>query len=89
MCPKQGMEPCQKHFQAHRERQGYILLARGRMGPPGCGNKRAGGKREFVVDSGTCMHMVSKDHEDIEKSDDGDDGQRRRACKRRGNGIRP
>ena len=34
-----------KHIQSQRERQGYILLARGRMGPPGCVNKRAGGKR--------------------------------------------
>ena len=37
------------------------------------------------------MHMVSKrigDHEDIEESDDGDDGQRRGAKKRRSNGIR-
>ena len=25
--------------------QGYILLSRGRMGAPGCVNKRAGGKR--------------------------------------------
>ena len=45
MCPKQGMEPCQKHIQAHRERPSYILLARGRTGTPGCVNKRAGGKR--------------------------------------------
>ena len=60
MRPKQGMEPCQKHIQAQRERQIYILLARGRMGTPGCVNKRAGGKREFVADSGASMHMVSK-----------------------------
>ena len=40
---------------------------------------------EFVVDSGAGMHMVSKrvgDHEDIEKSDDGDDGQQRGANNR-------
>ena len=46
-------------------------------------------EREFVVDSEASMHMVSKrdfnsaeligDHEDIEESDDGDDGQRRGA----------
>ena len=30
------------------------------MGTPGCVNKRAGGKREFVVDSGASMQMVSK-----------------------------
>ena len=49
-------------------------------------------EREFVVDSGASMHMVSKkdfnsaefgDHEDIEESYDGDDGQRRGANQRR------
>ena len=48
-------------------------------------------EREFVVDSGASMHMVSKkdlelsrigDREDIEESDDGDDGHRRTACKK-------
>ena len=35
----------QKHFQA-RKRQGCVLLARGRMGTPGCVNKkRAEGQR--------------------------------------------
>ena len=38
MCPKQGLESCQKH-------SGYILLSLGAMGTPGCVNKRAGGKR--------------------------------------------
>ena len=33
-----------KHIQAQRERQSYILLARGGMGTSGCVNKRAGGK---------------------------------------------
>ena len=53
-------------------------------------------EREFVVDSRASMHMVSKrDHNSAEletmriskKSDDGDNGQRRGANKRRGNGI--
>ena len=52
-------------------------------------------EREFVVDSEASMHMFSKrdlnsaelEHEDIEKSDDGDDGQRRSAIKRRSNGL--
>ena len=53
-------------------------------------------EREFVVDSGPSMHTVSKKdldsaeletNEDIEKSDDGDDGQRRSANKRRSHGI--
>ena len=39
MRPKQGTEHCQKHKQARRKRQGYVLLARGGMGPPSCGNK--------------------------------------------------
>ena len=32
-------------YKLKRERPGYILLARGRLGTPGCVNKRAGGKR--------------------------------------------
>ena len=32
MRPLQGMELWQKHMQAQRKRQSYILLARGRMG---------------------------------------------------------
>ena len=44
MRPKQGVEPCQRHIQAQRERQSYILFARGGMGTPGCVNKRAGRK---------------------------------------------
>ena len=54
-------------------------------------------EREFVVDSGTSMHGQQErleesrigNREDIEKSNDGGDGQRRGANKRRGNGIRP
>ena len=45
MRPQQGVEPCQKHIQAERKRQGFILLARGKMWSPGCVNKRAWGKR--------------------------------------------
>ena len=49
-----------------------------------------------MVDSGASMHMVSKkdlnksrigDCEDIEKSDDGGDSQRRGANKRRSHGM--
>ena len=55
-------------------------------------NKGAGGERESVVDSGAGMHMVSKkelNSAELEtvrvskKSDDGDEGQRRGANKRR------
>ena len=56
---KHGLEPCQSHMQAQRKRQSYIQLSRGRMGTPGCVNKRAGGKR-VVVDSAAGMHMVSR-----------------------------
>ena len=47
-------------------------------------------EREFVVDSGASVHIVTKrdlnsaefgDHEDLKESDDGDDGQRRGANK--------
>ena len=48
-----------KHIQVHRRRQGCILLSRGGMGTPGCANKEPE-EREFVVDSGASMHMVSK-----------------------------
>ena len=52
-------------------------------------------EREFAVDSGAGMHIVSKKdlnsaelhHEDIEESDDGDDGQRQGANKRRSHGV--
>ena len=66
------------------------------MGTVGCIIKRAGREREFVVDSGASMHMVSKkrpslfrvgDHEYIDESYDGDDGQRRGANQRRSHGF--
>ena len=53
-------------------------------------------EREFVVDSGASMHVVSKkdlNSAELEtmrtskKSDDGDDGQRRGASKRRSDSI--
>ena len=53
-------------------------------------------EREFVVDSGASVHLGQQarpqlccvgDHEDIKKSDDGDDGQRRGANKRRSDCI--
>ena len=37
-----------------------FYFSRGGMGTPGWVNKRAGGEREFVVDSGASMDMVSK-----------------------------
>ena len=41
MRPRQGMESCQTYLESQRKGQGYILLARGRIGTPGCVNKRA------------------------------------------------
>ena len=49
-----------KHIQAQRERQGYIPLARGRVGTSGSVKKKELEEREFVVGSGAGMHMVSK-----------------------------
>ena len=95
MRPKQGMEPCQKHVQAQRERQSHIPHALRRVDYAGASTIKPE-EREFVVDSGASMHMVSKKdlnkaeletREDIEKSDDGNDFQRRGANKRRGIGV--
>ena len=46
MRPRQGREPCQKHIQAQRKGQSYLLLTLK--------------ETEFVIDSGASMHMVSK-----------------------------
>ena len=95
MCPKQGLESCQKHFQAQRERQDCILLACEKVCTSCCVNQR-GEEREFVVDSGASKHTVSKKDlnsveletiEDIEESYDGDDGQRRGVNQRRRHGV--
>ena len=60
MRAKQGMEPCQTHLQAQRKRQSYILLARGRKGSSRLRKLKEPEEREFVVDSGAGMHMVSR-----------------------------
>ena len=95
MCPEQGLELCQKYIQVQRKRQSCILLAFGRWVVPAASIKESE-EREFVVDSGAGMHVVSKkrpelccvgDDEDIKESDDGDDGQRRSANKKRSNGV--
>ena len=51
-----------KHFQAQRKRQCYILLARGRMGTPGCVNKRAGGKKVCSGFRSWCAHGQQESH---------------------------
>ena len=97
MCPKQGLELCQTHIQAQRERQSYLLRACGKVGTPGCVNKRARGKRvcgrcrsEYAYgQQATPWLFWVGDREDIEESDDGDDGQRRGATMRsHGNCLR-
>ena len=73
----------------------YILLARGRMGPRGSVNKRAGGKRvcgRFLSESAYSQqerprHCRIGDHDDIKESYDRDDGQRRGANQRRSDGT--
>ena len=59
MYPKQGLGPCPKHLQAQSERQGYILLACRNWVLPSA-SARQPEEREFVVDSGASMHMVSE-----------------------------
>ena len=84
-----------KHFQAQRERQSYILLACNEVGNAGYVNKRTGGKRVCGRFRSECAYGQQTrpqlccvgDHEDIKKSDDGDDGQRRGANKRRSDCI--
>ena len=53
------MEPCQKHVQAQRERQSYILLAPWKNGYLAASTKEPF-EREFAVDSRTGMQKVSK-----------------------------
>ena len=57
MRPKQGLEPCQKHFQA--QRQNDILLAAEEWVLQAASTKEPM-QREFVMDSGASMHMFSK-----------------------------
>ena len=40
--------------------KGHILLVQGRMGLPGYIHQQKSRKKEFVVDSGGSMHVVSK-----------------------------
>ena len=59
VCPKQGLESCQQHIQAQRKIQGCIVLSRGGV-VLSAGSTREPEEREFVVDSGESMDMVSK-----------------------------
>ena len=94
MRQKQGMEPCQKKITSSkrktklhstRPRKNGVLLAASTKEPE---------EREFAVDSGASMHMVSKtdlstaELETMRSSrSPTDDGQRRGANKKRSHGI--
>ena len=58
MCPKQGLEPCQKTFQAQRKDQVKFHSPAEEWVLPVASQELE--EREFVVDSGGSMHMVSK-----------------------------
>ena len=67
MCPKQGLEPCQKHIEAERERQNYILLAHGKVGIPGCVNKRGPKKKSLLsIPKQACTLIVNKNLNEAE-----------------------
>ena len=82
-------------YTSSKKIQGCILLSRGRMGTPGCVNRRAGGKIVWSWFRSKYAYGQQErpwlcwvgDHEDIEESDDGDDGQRRGANQRGSDGI--
>ena len=55
--PRRRVETGQEYSKVHRKGHNYILLALGRMGTA---STKEPEEREFVVDSGACMHRVSK-----------------------------
>ena len=59
MCPKQGLESCQKHVQAQRKDKVHSTFPAEEWVLPAASTKELE-EREFVVDSGASMHMVSK-----------------------------
>ena len=80
MCPKQGLGSCQTCIQAQSERHGYILLECRKVRSPKWSLYAYGQWRKTFT-------LLSWSHEDIEESDDGDDGQRRGANQGRSRGI--
>ena len=98
MCPKQGLQSCQKHLQAQRERETRLHSTFPRRnGYSRLRQQKEPEEREFVVDSAASVHIVSK--RDLNSAEletmrtsrspnDGDDGQRRGANKRRSDGKR-
>ena len=59
MCPKQGLESCQKLLQAQRKDKAAFYFPAEEWVLPAASTKEPE-EREFVVDSGASMHMVSK-----------------------------
>ena len=59
MRPKQGMEPCQKTY-TRSNRKTKLHSARPRKNGYSRESTKEPEEREFVVDSGASMHMVSK-----------------------------
>ena len=62
-----------KHIQAERKRQGCIFLACRKVGSSKCLRKRARGESAYGQQERLWLCRTG-DHEDIEESDDGDDG---------------
>ena len=96
MCPTQGVESCHKHLQAQGKGQSCIPLSRGGMGTPGRIHHETGGKRVCGRFRSKCAYgqqerdVGSAELETMrisKKSDDGADGQRRGANKRRSHGM--
>ena len=57
--PKQGIEPCQKHVRAQKKVKATFHSPAEELVLPVAETKEPE-EREFVVDSGTIMHMVSE-----------------------------
>ena len=95
MCPRQGMESCQKFLQAQRKGLIYILFTFQWVGFAGRFHNETRGKRVCGGFRSKYAHGQQErpwlcwvgNREDIEKSDDGGDSQRWVAYTRRGNGI--
>ena len=59
MCPEQGLESCQKHLPAQKKNKAAFHFPAKEWVLPAASTKEPE-EREFVLDSGASMHMVSK-----------------------------
>ena len=59
MRPRRCVETCQENLNAQRKGQSYLFLTYQRMVSPSAIRDETGG-RDFVVDSGASMHMLSR-----------------------------